>query len=131
MINSREYTELGSTDVRLDYKLDGKKQTKIQMSLTTYSVTNDKKVYSDDEIFSDFFNKQIVFNLAPEKRDTLPLLIPFNYQTELKINNINYIVVPRYYEKEEAKAEMKLKFANDPLFNLVFINDEVAIFEVI
>jgi hypothetical protein len=37
--------------------------------------------------------------------------------------------VPSYYEKE-VKADMKLKFANDPLFNLVFINDEVAIFEV-
>jgi hypothetical protein len=130
MVNSRAYPELGSTDVRLDYNLDGKKQAKIQMSLTTYSVTNDKKIYSADEIFSDFFNKQIVLNLEPEKRDNLPLLTPFNYQAELKINNINYVVVPNYYEEEEAKAEMKLKFANDPLFNLVFINDEVAIFEV-
>jgi hypothetical protein len=130
MVNSRAYSELGSTDVRLDYNLDGKKQAKIQMSLTTYSVTNDKKMYHDDEVFSDFFNKQIVLNLEPERRDNLPLLTPFNYQTELKINNIKYVVMPSYYEEEEAKAEMKLKFANDPLFNLVFINDEVAIFEV-
>jgi hypothetical protein len=129
MVNSREYTELDFTEVRLDYNLDGKKQVKIQSSLTTYPITNDKRMYGDTEIFADFFNKQIALNLEPENRDILPLLAPFNYKTELKINNINYIVVPSYYE-EDCKAEMKLKFANDPLFNLVFINDEVAIFEV-
>jgi len=130
MVNSRAYNELGSTEVRLDYNLASKKQIEIQMSLTTYSVTNDKKIYADNELFSDFFDKQIVLNLEPENRANLPLLTPFDYQTELKINNINYVVVPSYYEQETAKAEMKLKFANDPLFNLVFINDEVAIFEV-
>jgi hypothetical protein len=129
MVNSRSHTELGSTEVHLDYNLAGEKQANIQMTLTTYPVTNDKKIYRD-EVFSDFFNKQVAFNLEPEKRDILPLLTPFNYQAELKLHNINYVVVPNYYEQEEAKAEMKLKFANDPLFNLVFINDEVAIFEV-
>jgi len=128
MVNSRAYAELGSTEVRLDYNLADKKQVNIQMSLTTYSATNDKKMYRS-EFSSDFFDKQIVLNLEPESRDNLPLFIPFNYQTELKINNIKYVVVPSYYEKE-VKADMKLKFANDPLFNLVFINDEVAIFEV-
>ncbi len=129
MINSREYAELDFTEVRLDYNLAGKKQVKIQTSLTTYPITDNKKMYSDDEAVTDFFNKQIILNLEPENCDNLPLLTPFNYQTELKINNINYIAVPSYYE-EECKADMKLKFANDPLFNLVFINDEVAIFEV-
>jgi hypothetical protein len=129
VVNSRAYPKFGFTEVQLDYSLDGKKQVKIPMSLTTYPVTNDRQVYSDDEVFSDFFNKQIALNLEPESRDNLPLLTPFNYADELKINNINYVVVTSYYE-EECKAEMKLKFANDPLFNLVFINDEVAIFEV-
>ncbi|MDR0318737.1 MAG: hypothetical protein LBI09_01730 [Nitrososphaerota archaeon] len=129
MVNSKAYPELCFTDVRLDYNLAGKQQVKIQMSLTTYSVTNDRKIYGDDGVFSDFFNKQIVLNLEPENRDNSPLLTPFDYQVELKINNINYVAVPSYYE-EEVKADMKLKFANDPLFNLVFINNEIAIFEV-
>jgi len=129
LVNSRAYPELCFTNVRLDYNLDGKQQAKIQMSLTTYSVTNDRKIYSDDEALSDFFNQQIALNLEPETRDNSPLLTPFDYQAELKINNINYIAIPSYYEAE-VKAEMKLKFANDPLFNLVFISDEVAIFEV-
>jgi hypothetical protein len=129
LVSSKSYIQLGSTEVRLDYNLKGEKQAEIQTSLTTYSVTNDPKIYNEYEICNDFFDKQIVLNLEPEKRDNLSLLTPFNYQVELKINNIKYVVVPSYYE-EEVKAEMKLKFANDPLFNLVFINNEVAIFEV-
>ncbi|MCL1978384.1 MAG: hypothetical protein FWG55_09860 [Candidatus Bathyarchaeota archaeon] len=129
-ISSKPHTRSGSTDVFLDYNLEGKKQAKIQMSTTTYSITNDPALYNaDDEIFNAFFNKQIELNLEPENRDNLPLQVPFNYQAELKNNNINYIVVPRYYEVA-SEAEMKLKFANDPLFSLVFINNEVAIFEV-
>ncbi|MDR2699968.1 MAG: hypothetical protein LBC12_04055 [Nitrososphaerota archaeon] len=129
VVNSQVYDQLDSTEVHLDYNLAGKKQAEIQVSLTTYSVTNDIKIYNNDEIFSDFFNKQIALNLEPENRGNLPLSTPFNYQAELKINNINYVAVPSYYE-EDSVAEMKLKFANDPLFNLVFINNEVAIFEV-
>lgn len=129
VVNFKAYSELCFTDVHLDYNLASKQQAKIQMSLTTYSVTNDKKIYSADEVFNDFFDKQIILNLEPENRDNSPLLTPFDYQTELKINNINYVAVPSYYE-EEVKADMKLKFANDPLFNLVFINNEIAIFEV-
>jgi hypothetical protein len=129
LVSSKTYTQLGSTEVRLDYNLKGEKRAEIQMSLTTYSVTNDPKIYNDRETCNDFFDRQITLNLEPEKRGNLPLLTHFNYQAELKINNINYVVVPNYYE-EAVKAEMKLKFANDPLFNLVFINNEVAIFEV-
>jgi hypothetical protein len=129
LVSSKVYTELYFTEVRLDYNLNGGKQAEIQMSLTTYSVTDDQKIYRDPETCNDFFDRQIALNLEPEKRDNLPLLTPFDYQAELKTNNINYVAVPSYYE-EEVKAEMKLKFANDPLFNLVFINNEVAIFEV-
>jgi hypothetical protein len=67
--------------------------------------------------------------MEPENRANFPLPTPFNYQAELKINNIDYIAVTRYRETD-SKAAMKLKFANDPMFNLVFINPEVAIFEV-
>jgi len=127
--NVKPQNKLGSTEVYLDYNLAGQKQTEIQMSATTYSVTDDSALYVDKQAFNDFFNKQITLNLEPEGRNDLPLPAPFNYQAELKINGLDYIVVPAYYE-EACEADMKLKFANDPLFNLVFINNEVAIFEV-
>ncbi|XHH07959.1 MAG: hypothetical protein ACFCUE_10320 [Candidatus Bathyarchaeia archaeon] len=126
-----DYEEkLGSTKVFLDYNLGGKSQAEIEISATTYSVTDAPALYNDDQAFNSFFDSQIDINLKPETKDnSLPLPEPFNYQAELKTNNLNYIVVPHYYE-EAMKAEMKLKFANDPLFSLVFINNEVAIFEV-
>jgi hypothetical protein len=128
-INSKAYTHLGSTEVYLDYNLEGKNQAKIQLSATTYSVTNNPNLYNNNDAFNTFFNQQIDLNLEPENHTNSPLPTPFNYQAELKLNSINYIAVPRYYEVD-SKAEMKLKFANDPMFDLVFINDEVAIFEV-
>jgi hypothetical protein len=129
-INSKSYTQ-SFTEVHLDYNLDGKKQAEIQMSLTAYSATNNQALYdnADKTLLTAFFDKQMDFNLKPENRDNLPLPTPFNYQTELKINNINYIAVTRFCEAD-LNAAMKLKFANDPLFNLVFINPEVAIFEI-
>ncbi len=128
-INSKPNPKLGSTEVYLDYNLESKHDAEIQMSVTTYSVTDNLSLYSNVEDFNDFFNKQIDLNLEPETPSNLPLPTPFNYHAELKINNLDYIVIPQYYETS-SQAEMKLKFANDPMFNLVFINNEVAIFEV-
>jgi hypothetical protein len=129
-INSKSYTT-SFTEVHLDYNLDGKKQAEIQMSLTTYSATNNQTLYNnvDKTSINDFFNQQIDLNLKPENCDNLPLPTPFNYQTELKVNTIDYIAVTRFCEAD-LNGAMKLKFANDPLFNLVFINPEVAIFEI-
>jgi hypothetical protein len=129
-VSSKSYSKEG-TGVSLDYNLEGKQHAEIQMSLTTYSVTDDsdRVLYHDETAVNVFFKKQIDINLKSENRDDLPLPAPFNYQVELKINAIDYIAITRYYEKD-SNAAMKLKFANDPLFNLVFINPEVAIFKV-
>ncbi|MDR0460100.1 MAG: hypothetical protein LBH62_01490 [Nitrososphaerota archaeon] len=129
-INSKSYNS-AYTEVRFDYNLEGKKQSELQMSLTTYSATNNQALYDreDKTLLNAFFDKQIDINLQPENRDNLPLPAPFNYQAELKINNIEYIAVTRSY-MADSNADVRLKFANDPLFNLVFINPEVAIFEV-
>jgi hypothetical protein len=129
-ITPKPDNQKGSTEVFLDYNLGGNSQVEIQMSATTYSVDDDPAIYSNPQTLNSFFNLQIDQNLQPETVDnSLPLPTPFNYQAELKINNLDYIVVPHYYEVANG-ADMKLKFANDPLFNLVFINNEVAIFEV-
>ncbi|MCL2642865.1 MAG: hypothetical protein FWD52_05090 [Candidatus Bathyarchaeota archaeon] len=121
------------TEVDLNYKLENNTQTQIQITLTTYSTTNNQTLYNnkaDNQILlNNFFDNQIDLNLKPENRAELPLPTPFNYQTELKTNNIDYIAITRAYEAY-ANADIKHKFANDPLFNLVFINPEVAIFQV-
>ena len=121
-IKSNPSIETGSTKVDLLYALCGESTAEIGLSATTYSVTDNLDYYVDEQTINNFFNLQIDANLKPETRDNLSLPIPFNYQAELKINNLNYIAV--------RDSGMIPKFANDPVFNLVFINNEVAIFEV-
>jgi hypothetical protein len=119
----------GSSTVDLYYNLQGSSQAEIAMAATTYSLSNDPTLYSDTQTISGFLNLIIEDNLKPETRSNLPLPEPFNYETALKTNGLDYVIIPAYYEAS-CQAAMKLKFANDPMFNLVFINNEVAIFEV-
>ncbi len=119
----------GSTKLNLDYNFGNKTQAEMGISATTYSLTNGASFYSNDPTINAFLTPIIDSNLQPETRSSLPLPEPFNYATALKTNGLDYIVIPAYYEKD-CQAAMRLKFANDPMFNLVFINDEVAIFEV-
>ena len=46
----------------------------------------------------------------------------FDYQIAMKYYNISYIAT--------RVSDLNPKFADDPNFNLVFINDKVAIFKV-
>ena len=56
----------------------------------------------------------------------------FDYRTELQTRNISYIVMLQKAKNAVDKPEIEIdpKFRNDPLFSLVFINEEVAIFKV-
>ncbi len=113
-----------SCRIRLDYALEGKSQGEVQISATTYSVTDDLSFYENQETINNFFNPIITANLNSTQTpvDNIPLAEPFNYQAEIKTNNISYVVV--------RDSEMINKFAKDPTFSLVFINNDVAIFEV-
>lgn len=112
-----------SSRIHLEYNLESKSKGEIQISATTYSVTDDLQYYKDDETINNFFNPIITANLnSIPTPDDKPLAEPFNYQAELKINNISYVAV--------RDSEMIMKFAKDPTFSLVFINNEVSIFKV-
>jgi len=119
----KEIEHFESTRIRLDYALNKKTEGSLQISLTTYSVTDDLQFYVNQQTINNYFNPIITENLiSPPTDPEAKFADPFNYQAELKINNLNYIVV--------RESGMIPKFANDPLFNLVFINNKVAIFEV-
>ena len=105
------------------YNLQGKSKGEIQVSTSTYSVTDDLRFYQDPEIKADFFNKIITDNLNSLQEPTSnQQLDVFNYQKALNHWNISYIAC--------RNSEIILKFANDPAFSLVFINNDVAIFLV-
>ena len=105
------------------YNLQGESKGEIQISVSAYSVTNDPRFYQNPETRADYFNEIINGNLnsSQEQVSDLPLDV-FDYQKSMNDWNISYIAC--------RDSELIPKFANDPAFSLVFINNDVAIFMV-
>ena len=105
------------------YNLQGKSSGEVQILVGVFSVTNDPAVYQDPEVKNAYFNKMLADNLSSsqEKIADLPIEV-FDYRTALQEFNVSYIAC--------RKTDLIPKFANDPAFSLVFINDDVAIFLV-
>jgi hypothetical protein len=104
------------------YNLQGESKGEIQISVSAYSVTDDPRFYQDPEAKTDY-NKIINDNLnsSQEPVSDLPLDV-FDYQKAMNDWNISYIAC--------RDSELIPKFASDPAFSLVFINNDVAIFMV-
>jgi hypothetical protein len=105
------------------YNLQGESKGEIQISASTYSVTDDLRFYQDPETKADFFNKIITDNLnsSQEPISNQPLDV-FDYQKAMNDWNISYIAC--------RDSELLPKFTRDPVFSLVFINNDVKIFMV-
>jgi len=112
--------------LELDYNLQGKAKVDIQISVTAYSVTDDSEIYQDPEKKADHFNKIITDNLNSYQKPIPNLphddIFNFDYQKAVNDWNISYIVC--------RDSEIIPKFAGDPAFSLVFINNDVAMFMV-
>jgi len=115
----------------LDYNLQGKSKGEIQLLVGVLSVTDDLTVYQDPETKANYINDILIANHnasqgvgflkpSPEKED-LPLDV-FDYQKAVTDWAISYVAC--------RDSELIPKFANDPVFSLVFINDKVALFMV-
>jgi hypothetical protein len=117
--------------LELEYNLQGKSKGQIQILVSVFSVTDDLAVYQDPETTANYMNKILAGNLNASQRadflkpsqekENLPLDV-FDYQKAVKDWAISYVAC--------RDSELVPKFANDPAFSLVFINDEVAIFMV-
>jgi len=116
-------TSENPSGLELLYNLQGKSKGEIQLLVGVFSVTDDKAVYQDPETKASYINKILADNLNSyqEKVADLPLDV-FDYQKAVKDWNISYVAC--------RDSELIPKFANDPAFSLVFINDNVAIFMV-
>jgi hypothetical protein len=121
--NVQVVTSENPSGLLLDYNLQGQSRGDIQLLVGILSVSDDLSIYQDPETKADFLNDILDENLnAPQKEVAdLPLDV-FNYQTALQTYNISYVAC--------RDSELLPKFANDPAFSLVFINNDVAIFTV-
>ena len=107
----------------LDYNLQGKAKVEIQMAISAYSVSDDPEIYQTQEEIEQYFSPIIASNLNSHKglnaTDSSSIDI-FDYQKAINNWNISYIAC--------RDSEILQKFVEDPVFSLVFINEEVAIF---
>jgi hypothetical protein len=115
-------------NVDLQYTLGGKSQGKIEVAAGAYSVTDDLQYYVNPDTIDNYFSPIVTANINLPYQQTYPPtgeLLPidtFDYQVAIQQWNISYLA--------NRAVEMNPKFANDPKFNLVFINSEVAIFKI-
>jgi hypothetical protein len=105
------------------YNLQGETKGDIQISVSAYSVTDDPQIYQDHAKKADFFNTIITGNLNSSQEPISDASLDvFDYQKAVSDWNISYIAC--------RDSEIIPKFAKDPTFSLVFINNDVAIFMV-
>jgi hypothetical protein len=102
---------------QLSYNLQGKSTAEIQMLVGIYQVSE------NDIVNQVSLNKTLMDNVQSAEKPLVSLPITtFDYVAAIQANNISYIA--------NRDFEVNPKFADDSAFNLVFINNEVAIFQV-
>jgi hypothetical protein len=121
-VNKESSTSDIVKSVKLRYVFNDNEQAKMEMSALAFSASNNPQIYSDQAERVKFFTPIMLQNLNsnPTPQD-LPFTT-FDYQQQLLSRNISYIAC--------RNTDIDPKFQKDPLFNLVFINKEVAIFQV-
>jgi hypothetical protein len=102
---------------QLSYNLQGKSTAEIQMLVGIY------EVFKNDISNQVSLYKTLTSNVQNAQKPTVSLpMTTFDYLATIQANNISYIA--------NRDFELNPKFGDDPAFNLVFINNEVAIFKV-
>jgi Family of unknown function (DUF6541) len=107
----------------LHYNFQGGSKAEIQILVGTYSVSDDPKIYFNTDYKIQVFNKMILDNLNRPLEGLKNWDVEtFDYKSAMENEAISYVA--------NRDSELNVKFANDPAFSLVFINDYVAIFAV-
>jgi hypothetical protein len=109
----------------MDYNLAAKTAADMSFSVGVYQYKPDPKLTatSPDKDWNEFYMRLLDENAKSHTTpvSTLPLDV-FDYRQALAEQHVSYVVV--------RDSEQIPRFAKDPAFSLVFINNEVAIFQV-
>ena len=109
----------------LRYQFAGKSTAEFEIWAAAFPVSDTFSSYEEDPVTKTGLEKIMDTNLASydEQKATIDEdLKVFDYRKGLADNNVTYIAV--------RDSETLPKFARDPAFDLLFINNEVAIFMV-
>ena len=108
----------------LRYLLSGGSRAEFEIWASAFSVSDSLTTLQDPQTkakLDDLMANNLVSYQKKGQVDDMPLDV-FDYRQAVNYWNISYIAC--------RDSELIPKFANDPAFSLVFINDEVAIFMV-
>jgi len=110
------------------YNLNGDTSTEIQLFLSVFSVSDSEENYKNTVVWKNpylngLLDKNVGSYLDPSQNLTEDLLFGvFDYRKAIVDWNIAYIACRDF--------AVIPKFANDPTFSRVFINEEVSVFKV-
>jgi hypothetical protein len=111
------------TRIHLEYSLNQKSHGQFQIMASAYSADNNPDNYKDSSSINKYFIPIIAANLNYTQNPVdADFKESFDYRAAMQTNNVSYVVC--------RNTEMQPKFLQDPAFNLVFINSEIAIFKV-
>lgn len=123
---ARNVSSYGQGPLELDYNLGAKSAAQMAFSIGLYEFKPEQGLTlqspdSDWMAFGKTMLNAYFSNYTQSVSNPAPMDI-FDYKTGLSSQNVSYVAV--------RDSEQIPRFAKDPLFSLVFINNEVAIFQV-
>lgn len=118
-----------ASPVELVYALDGKRSAEFSYFMGVYQYTDEdiRKINKGELSF-----EQIIESKDPNETVEDARFWVFDYREELINHKVSYVVlaIDDNDIPEKTEIEVNDKFRYDPLFSLVFINEEVAIYKV-
>ncbi|HSV49775.1 MAG TPA: hypothetical protein VLH35_05620, partial [Candidatus Acidoferrales bacterium] len=119
--------------IDLTYSIGQKGEGQFQLLAGAWAESNNRSYYTDGAI-DNYFIPIVTKNLKTAL-DMMPDDFGWNnfdYRQEILARHISYVIlaVDENPIPEKTESAVDPKFRNDPLFSLVFINEEVAIYKV-
>ena len=120
--------------IQLSYPMALKDSGRFHLLAGAYCADNEQSIYSNQAVIDSFFVPLVSANVD-SALDKMPVDYGwrnFDYRAELLSRNVSFVVLSISQDSNPDKTELDVaaKFSYDPLFNLVFINKEVAIFKI-
>jgi hypothetical protein len=121
-----------SNKMHLEYNLQNQAHFQFQIQAAAYSVTDSLQYYTDQQTMNNYFVPLISANLNSfgDVVSSEGFVESFDYKISLQDHNVSYVILHAEGD-QQMPIEMASKFLHDPAFDLVFINSEVAIFQVV